>query len=150
MDTAALETKHLAWHAGQGLLLLFAALVLGVLCGVLRLNMTPSAPRGLYWCQSLAPATPVPAGTWVLLRQSAYMQALVRLLGASIPPGQRLLKQVIAGAGEVWCQEDICQRIAPGYVALAGAHPRSFDSRVFGVIEHDLLVATATPVLTWR
>lgn len=152
-------------------------LVLGLACGlalaalstrVVRVNVSPSLPYGLYRYQPLT--LPVARGTLVLLPLPARMQ----------PWHSRttLLKPVAAVAGDTVCVEhatlailghsygpvyaydqrgaslphltDGCFAVPEGQVFLASPAPRSLDSRYFSSVAVADLTAQATPLMTWR
>ena len=151
-----------------------SSLVLGVLVLTavvstrwVRLNLSPSVPRGLYGLVAIS--TPLARGTLVVLP----VPAAVRPWHASWVP---LLKPVAAVAGERVCVDDEglwvagvpygrvaveadghalprmqgCHQLAEGDVFLASAHPRSLDGRYFGPTAIATLTARATPLLLWR
>ncbi len=135
-------------------------------------NHTPSLPRGLYWlARGHRPgrhdlvAFPVPQNVRRLVRERAYLET-----------GAWLVKPVVALAGDRVCtdsgaltidgiwfgsirtadlagrplpQARICGAIAEGQLYVAGADPRSFDSRVFGPIRASDLQGTVTPLWTY-
>jgi type IV secretory pathway protease TraF len=149
-------------------------LVLGglVLAAVLstrwvRLNLSPSVPRGVYRLAAVSP--PLARGTLVVLP----VPAAVRPWQSAWVP---LLKPVAAVAGEVVCSGDDglwvgrtwygpllaeaggralprlrgCVQVRPGQVFVASPTPRSLDGRYFGVTAVATLTAQAVPVWTWR
>jgi conjugative transfer signal peptidase TraF len=135
-------------------------------------NHTPSLPRGLYWlARGHRPARHdlvafrVPENVRRLVRERAYLEE-----------GAWLVKPVVALAGDGVCtdsgaltidgvrfgsirttdsdgrplpQAPICGAIADGQLYVAGADPRSFDSRVFGPIRVSDLQGTVTPLWTY-
>jgi type IV secretory pathway protease TraF len=129
-------------------LLLFVALVAGTFAGVLRINLTASAPRGLWWRQVIPAEAPLLRGEWVCVQPTPSIRALQQVLG--IDGSHELLKQAVVFPGETWCYGDEpCQTVAAGEVVVQSNHPQSFDSRVYGPIPRSAIVATATPLFTW-
>jgi conjugative transfer signal peptidase TraF len=132
-----------------------------------RLNLSPSVPRGVY---RLAPvAVPLARGTLVVLPVPAVVQPWQ---SAWVP----LLKPVAAVAGDMVCVVDAglwvagqwygpvyeeahgmplpqlrgCFFVQAGAVFLASAVPKSLDARYFGPTPVATLTAQATPLFTWR
>jgi conjugative transfer signal peptidase TraF len=152
----------------------WSSLVLGglVLAAVVstrwvRLNLSPSVPRGLYWLTAVR--EPLARGTLVVLPVPASVQAW----HARWVP---LLKPVAAMAGAVVCvgEEELwveglwygpvlheaagqplprihgCVAVPDGAVFLASQAPRSLDGRYFGPTPIAALTARAIPLMTWR
>ena len=149
-------------------------LVLGglVLAAVLstrwvRLNGSPSVPRGVYRLADVAP--PLARGTLVVLPVPVSVQ----------PWHSRwmpLLKPVAAIAGDVVCVQDLglwingelyglvwrdaegkplpqwtgCLIVQDGTVFLASRAPNSLDGRYWGLTPVAHLTAQAIPLVTWR
>lgn len=141
---------------------------LGLSTRVVRLNVSPSVPLGLYRLAALE--TPLRVGTLVLLP----VPAVVRPWWSSwwIP----LLKPVAAVAGDEVCIEQGWLRVAGAWygpvlteahgkplpqwrgcvvvpedaVFLATDKPGSLDGRYFGMTRVADLTAQAVPLLTWR
>jgi len=133
----------------------------------LRVNLSPSAPYGLYRLTALP--TPLTTGTLVLLP----VPEMIRLWHSRWLP---LLKPVAAVAGETVCVRDEtlwiggtsygpvyraaqgrtlpvlrgCITVPQGEVFLASQAARSLDSRYFGAVPLAHLTAQAIPVVTWR
>lgn len=155
------------WPIDRGTLVLGACILAAVVSTRwLRLNVSPSAPYGLY---RLAP---VPAelarGVLVVLPVPASVQAWRS-------PWLPLLKPVAALPGDCVCHQDNnllvngvdfgpvlqaahgnplpqlqgCGIVPPGHVFVASSAPRSLDSRYFGVVPVADLVAQAVPLVTW-
>ena len=151
-----------------------SSLVLGVLVLAavvstrwVRVNVSPSAPLGLYRLAAVVP--PLTRGTLVVLPVPPAVQRWHR---ASLP----LLKPVAAVAGDVVCVEDDrlqiagvdygpvvaeahgkplphiagCQQVPEGQVFLASQAPNSLDGRYFGMTPVATLTARAVPGWTWR
>ena len=156
------------------------SLVLGglVLAAVLstrwvRLNLTPSVPRGVYHLVAAAP--PLARGTLVVLPVPASVQPWHS-------PWVPLLKPVAGVAGDVVCvwghalwvwgqtagaeptgygmvwlvhegkalpQIEGCLLVQEGTVFLASAAPNSLDSRYLSAVPISTLTAQAFPLLTW-
>jgi type IV secretory pathway protease TraF len=147
---------------------LLAALVIGGTVPWWCVNLTASAPRGL-WLRWAVPAV-VERGMWVTLPTPEAVKPWQ-------PGWWPLLKPVAAVAGEQVCVQGetlwirgqsygriyeqangqplphftaACGTIPPGYVFLASHHRASLDSRYFGPVAVLALTAQATPFLTWR
>jgi type IV secretory pathway protease TraF len=151
----------------------WSSLVLGglVLAAVVstrwvRLNLSPSVPRGVYRLASISP--PLARGTLVVLP----VPAAVRPWHSRWAP---LLKPVAAVAGDEVCTWEAglwvqgqwygpvyqeaggaplprlrgCLRLEPGEVFLASQAPRSLDGRYFCPTPVAALTAQALPLLTW-
>jgi conjugative transfer signal peptidase TraF len=132
-----------------------------------RVNLSPSVPRGVYRLAAVAP--PLARGTLVVLPVPAGVRAWQ-------PRGVPLLKPVAAVAGDVVCvgadglwvegrwygpvyeeahgmplpQLRGCFFVPAGAVFLASAVPKSLDARYFGPTPVATLTAQATPLFTWR
>ena len=146
-----------------------AGFVLVVVCTLpwWRLNLTASAPRGLWLRWSVPPV--VERGMWVTLPAPASIQPWY-------PSWAPLLKPVAAVAGEQVCvreetlwirqqaygrvyQHDAtgqplphltgCVTVGRGEVFLASRAPQSLDSRYFRAVPVSALTAQATPLVTW-
>ena len=151
------------------------SLVLGglVLAAVLstrwvRLNLSPSVPRGVY--RLVAVSTPLARGTLVVLP----VPAAVRPWHASWVP---LLKPVAGIAGDQVCHVETtlwvngadfgpiyqaahgqplppiaagCVVVPDQHVFLASPAPKSLDGRYFGPVPLAALTAQAIPLVTWR
>ena len=152
-----------------------SSLVLGVLILTavvstrwVRLNLSPSVPRGLYGL--VAVSAPLARGTLVVLPVPAQVRHLW-------PPWVPLVKPVAGVPGDVVCVEEGrlqvhgtaygplvleahgiplphidtgCQVVPDGMVFLASQAPKSLDGRYFGLTPVGRLSAQATPFLTWR
>lgn len=134
-------------------------------------NRTESEPRGLYWLT----VTALPRrGSFVVLDAPPLLAALI-LERRYLPPGVRLLKQVVAVAGDQVCTEGdryvaagvliskiapvdtsgrplptpypFCGVVPPGMAWVAGRGASSLDSRFFGPISLETLT-TAEPLWT--
>jgi len=172
---AARSTAPPGWHTpANGARCPRSRLVLGVLVLAavvstrwVRVNVSPSAPLGLYRLAAVVP--PLPRGTLVVL---------------PVPPAVRpwharwlsLLKPVAAVAGDMVCVEQNrlqiagvdygpvyheahgtplphiagCQQVPEGQVFLASQVPKSLDGRYFGMTPVATLTARAVPGWTWR
>ena len=163
-----------AWTTRPGGRRPWSSLVLGVLVLAavvstrwVRVNVSPSAPLGLYRLAAVVP--PLPRGTLVLLRVPPAVRPWHR---AWLP----LLKPVAAVAGDVVCVAHDrlqiagmdygpvyheahghplphlvgCQSVPEEQVFLATTAPRSLDGRYFGMTPVTTITAQAVPVLTWR
>ena len=132
----------------------------------IRVNVSPSAPLGLYRLAAMAP--PLARGTLVVLPVPPAVQ---RWHSAWLP----LLKPIAALPGDLVCTSDAglwiegqafgpvyqevgtaplprlqgCVRVLAGAVFLASPAPRSLDGRYFGITSVADLTARAMPVLTW-
>ncbi len=151
-----------------------SSLVLGVLVLAavvstrwVRLNLSPSVPRGLYLLRAVM--LPLPHGTLVLLPAPASIHPWW-------PTSTPLLKPVAAIAGEevcgiwdhLWVQGEWygpvyteadgkplphlegCVVVPEGAVFLASKKPRSLDGRYFGMTRVRDLTAQAIALWTWR
>ena len=166
--------KRPAWTTWPGARCTRSSLVLGVLVLAavvstrwVRLNLSPSVPRGVYRLAAVSP--PLARGTLVLL---------------PVPPAvqrwhsrwQPLLKPIAALAGDLVCAQadglwiagqaygpvypeaggaplprlQGCVRVPAGAVFLASPAPRSLDGRYFGMTPVATITAEARPLLTWR
>ena len=124
----------------------------------LTVNVTTSMPRGLYW---LRPGGRVALPSTVTLDIPSRVRELVDQR-RYLPPGFRLLKSVVAGAGDVVCIEHqlysvngrlisvvattdqagrplpppypFCGVVPGGFAFLAAAGTSSLDSRFFGPV----------------
>lgn len=142
------------------MVLVCVAIGLGV-----RLNVSSSVPRGLYWIRSLAmPVQPGDLVAFHVPRRPAWWQ------------GSTLMVKPVAGvAGDVAClYEKIfwvgprnygpvveapsgpvgawlhgCQVVPEAAVVVASSSPRSFDSRYFGPLPEHTLVGRAVPLWIW-
>jgi conjugative transfer signal peptidase TraF len=150
-----------------------SSLVLGVLVLAavvstrwVRVNVSPSAPLGLYRLAAVAP--PLAYGTLVVLPVPPAVQ---RWHSAWLP----LLKPIAAMPGDLVCTSAAglwiegqaygpmyleaggaplprlqgCVRVPAGAVFLASPAPRSLDGRYFGMTPVADLTARALPLLTW-
>jgi len=125
-------------------------------CAGLRVNLTPSLPKGIY---ALRPGTPGKGdlvsfcleGEFAdLARERGYLQA------GSCPSGLRpLLKMVTGLPGDVipndlhlWSADSLGRAlpsalpegiIPPGMALVLAKHPGSFDGRYFGLVPLDAL-----------
>ena len=133
-----------------------------------RLNLTASAPRGV-WVLRRIPAV-VERGMWVML-------PVPRLAQPWITGWSPLLKPVAAVAGEQVCVQEGtlwirgrnygrvhttaqgkplphlpegCFAVEAGRVFLASPAANSLDSRYFNTVPVSGLTARATPLWTWR
>ena len=151
-----------------------SSLVLGVLVLAavvstrwVRLNLSPSVPRGVYRLAAVSP--PLARGTLVVLP----VPRAVRHWDSRWQP---LLKPIAALAGDLVCAQadglwiagqaygpvypeaggaplprlQGCVRVPAGAVFLASPAPRSLDGRYFGMTPVATLTAQAVPVWTWR
>lgn len=136
----------------------------------MTLNLTASVPRGLYW---LRPGSPLSRGTTVYLPFPPSVRSLIATR-RYLPSSFRLLKRVVAVAGDHVCTEDdlyvvgdtiisaiathdhvgrplepyhFCGAVPPGYVFLAARGESSLDSRYFGPVAIGDLTA-AVPIWT--
>jgi type IV secretory pathway protease TraF len=138
-----------------------------------RVNISPSAPYGLYWLSAVP--TPLPRGALVVLPVPASVQGV---WSAWVP----LLKPVAGVAGDVVCRWGItlwvwsvpgaepvsyglvwntahghplprwegCLVVQEGEVFLASTVEHSLDSRYFGPVALSSIHAVATPLWTWQ
>jgi len=132
-----------------------------------RVNVSPSAPLGLYRLAAVAP--PLARGTLVVLPvppavrfwHSAWLPLLQPVAAL---PGDL----VCTGAAGRWIEGQGCGPVEPeaggaplprlrscvrlpaGAVFLASPAPRSLDGRSFGVTAVATLTAQAVPVWAWR
>ena len=152
-----------------------SSLVLGVLVLAavvstrwVRLNLSPSVPRGVYLLERRAPMA-LMRGTLVLLPVPASVQPWLRAW-------RPLLKPVAGLPGDHACNvEDTllidgvsygpiyreahgmalpawqgCRTVQPGEVLLASQAPRSLDGRYWGMTPVADLTAHAIPLWIWR
>jgi type IV secretory pathway protease TraF len=143
-----------------------------------RLNLTASAPRGVWRLTRLPPV--IERGMWVILPVPASVRSLVP------KRYQTLLKQVAAVEGDLLCVEDNilwivygrgsarerhinyglieherhgtplphleegCATVAAQAVFLSSGVTRALDSRYFGPVPTADLTALAFPLFTWE
>jgi conjugative transfer signal peptidase TraF len=149
-----------------------AAAAASALATHLLVNVTPSAPLGLYWMRFGGSPE---RGELVAFRVPPSVRALVRDRHY-LPDGALLLKPVAAVAGDVVCIEGDelriegqararlrsvdtdgrslprdarCGPLTNDQVYALSHDLRSFDSRVFGPIAVGTLYATVTPLWTF-
>jgi conjugative transfer signal peptidase TraF len=135
-------------------------------------NRTPSMPLGLY---VLTPGAHVRRGGLVALRVPAPVRSLVHDR-RYLPDGSLLIKPVAAVAGDEVCVQagvlriqgrpfgrvlardaqgrelpryEGCGLVPEGKVFLASRHPRSFDSRSFGLVDLEALKGSVAPLWTY-
>lgn len=156
-----------------------ALLLLGVHLAGLRFNLTASLPVGLYRevgrpaeLGDLVALCPAPR--WVRFARGRGYLPPGRCDGGGMP----LLKRIVAVEGQVvaldsagvlvdgrWIQapaptadhqgRPLVPRppgrysLSPDQLWLATSNPRSFDSRYFGPIHRDAVLATVVPLWTW-
>jgi len=132
-----------------------------------RVNVSPSAPLGLYRLAAVAP--PLARGTLVVLPvppavrfwHSAWLpllQPVAALPGDLVCTGAAGRGIEGQGGGPVEPEAGgaplprlrSCVRLPAGAVFLASPAPRSLDGRSFGVTAVATLTAQAVPVWTWR
>ncbi len=142
--------------------LLAGALAAATLGLGLHVNLSPSAPRGLYHAVAGTPTR----GAWVAACVSPEAAALGRArgyLGAGPCIGgvQPVIKPVVALAGDV---VELRPRLSTLADAVWGRHvvgadefwlvstrvPNSWDSRYLGPFSRSQVRAVAWPVWTWR
>ena len=149
--------------------LVFGVLVLAAVVSTrwVRLNLSPSVPRGVYRLAAVSP--PLARGTLVVL-------PVPRAVRRWHSRWQPLLKPIAALAGDLVCAQadglwivgqaygpvypeaggaplprlQGCVRVPAGAVFLASPAPRSLDGRYFGMTPVATITAQATPLLTWR
>jgi conjugative transfer signal peptidase TraF len=171
MQPGAYDDRHThvarARHPRSSVVLGVLVLAAVVSTRWVRVNVSPSAPYGLYRLASVP--TPLAHGMLVVLPVPPEVQAWHAWW---VP----LLKPVAAIAGETVCawedglwvsgewygpildhadgkrliQMVGCHTLQPGEVFLASTQPRSLDSRYFGPIAATALTAQALPLWTWR
>ena len=154
-------------------------LALGLVCQriahvrLVWINLSPSAPRGLYlsqWDQE------IPVGRYIIFAVPRRVQALVSTWGW--PDDATLLKPVAAGPGDLVCQAGHnlfintvfaarqrmtdthgttlprfrgCARLTDRqFFTLATGSPRSFDSRYFGVVSRAQIIAVVRPLAVFE
>jgi conjugative transfer signal peptidase TraF len=167
----SVKTITTPWHWSTKTAVIFALLATCSLPWI-KLNLTSSAPRGV-WLRHGIPAV-IPHGTWVIIPTPAAVKAWAPQVGLwSIP----LLKPVAAVAGESVCVDggllwiqglpygrvhteaqgqplphlaNGCTTIPDAMVFVASPVPQSLDSRYFDSVAVTDILATATPLLTWR
>lgn len=138
----------------------------------LIVNLTASVPAGLY----VSTATPPRTGDFVLARLPMHLRRLAA--DRSYLPLHRLLVKIIAASpGDVVCRLGArvwtsrhsavwalrtdalarpllnwrgCRRLRAGELFVLGHHPASFDSRYFGPINRQSVLAAVRPVLVFR
>jgi len=156
-----------------GILLIAAAVVVAAAFAAkfFTWNLTPSLPRGLY---VLRPKASPERGTIVLFPIPESVRQLV-VARHYLPAGARLLKIVVALAGDYVCVDDtalsiggrpvaavrrvdslgrrlepssFCGRVPPGEAFVATPAVLSFDSRYFGPVPISVLTV-ARPLWTF-
>jgi len=134
-------------------------------CAGLRLNLTPSLPKGIY---ALCPGTPGKGDYVVFCLEGAFAD-LARergyLQSGSCPSGLRPLLKKVAGLPGDTIPGDLFVRsadslgrsvpsilpkgsIPPGMALVLADHPGSFDSRYFGLVPLESL-RRAKAVWVW-
>jgi type IV secretory pathway protease TraF len=128
--------------------------LLGLALGAnfLRVNTTPSVPVGVYLAfgqphrGDYAELCPPDA-----IAEDGIDKGYIPIPGPCYHFSAWLIKKVAAVGGDV---VDVSQRgrirLAADQVFVVGAHPRSWDSRVFGPISLSCLRGRLTPILTWK
>ena len=174
-----MKTRRPRTFAPLAWLAVVAGLLLGVDIAGLRFNLTASLPLGLYreaprpaGLGDLVAVCPPPE--WVRLgRDRGYLPP-----GRCDGGGAPLLKWIVAVEGRVvvvdaagvtldghWLQAPAPtvdrqgrplaplpeghHRLGPGQLWIATSDPRSLDSRYFGPVTRDAVLATVVPVWTW-
>lgn len=132
-----------------------------------RVNLSPSVPRGVY--RLAAVREPLTRGTLVVVPVPPSVQGFwsswVPLLKpiAGLPGDQACVLEetlwiqnvsygpvLTASHGHPVPHVEGCLVVQAGEVFLASSKPRSLDSRYYGPIPVAALTAQATPLLTWR
>ncbi len=139
-----------------------------------RLNLTPSVPRGVYRLVAVSP--PLARGTLVVLPVPASVQPWHSSWVPLLKPVAGVAGDVVcvwghalwvwgptAGAaptwyGLVWREHqgrplpriEGCHLVQDGTVFLASAAPNSLDSRYCAAVPISTLTAQAFPLVTWR
>lgn len=138
---------------------------------VLLWNTTASAPLGLW---RLWPAATISVGDWLAIRPPPDLARALALRGA-LPTGVLLLKRAAALSPSIVCRQGAavlidgqdravalardrwgrtlpqwrtCRRLRLGEVFLLNPAPGSLDSRYFGPLSTNAVVAQAKPLLT--
>ena len=117
----------LAWLSACGLVLELALGLAG-----LRLNLSPSMPRGLYW---VGEPRVLVAGDLVVVCVPASSRSRPAPLDRCRPGEHAILKGIA--------------RIDAAGLWLAGRHPAAWDSRFYGAVDPAAVVRRATPLLVW-
>lgn len=151
----------------------WSSLVLGVLVLAavvstrwVRLNLSPSVPRGVY--RLTAVREPLARGTLVVLPVPPAVQAWHRRWRPLLKPVAALAGETVCVAGQtLWIHGQSygpvleeadgkrliqlvgCHTLQEGEVFLASRQPRSLDSRYFGVVRLSYLSARAIPLWVW-
>lgn len=154
---------RLAWDRWT---LVLAGLLLGAVGGThwVRLNVSPSVPRGFYWVTAvpmevtsgMLVVLPVP----VALRQWQTMPLLKPVAAVA---GEMICWDAgrlwvhgedygpdVPGVTAVWHPDPGCVPVPRATVFLASPVPRSLDGRYMGVTRIADLTARALPLWTWR
>lgn len=148
-----------------------AASIQGVLlAGGIVVNATPSLPEGLYQKK----ARPVRKGCFVLFRLPAselstrpyarenLIKQVVAAGGDRVcveASGVRINGQMLANSAQLESDRDgrpLPHFTLPDYTLKEGElltmstyNPRSFDSRYFGLVRRDSIIAVVVPLLVW-
>jgi len=165
------RTKILRWAA--------FGIAMGVLARIIdppyqvRFNPSESAPRGFYF---FAPPRRIRVGDEVFVHLPTAIAAFSAARNY-LPLGVPILKRVAAVGGQHVCQRageilidgkavarlrtvdgkgrplirwNGCRMLAQNELFLLGTHsPASFDSRYFGPLNRNAVIARATPLWTW-
>ena len=137
----------------------------------LFINLSPSIPVGLYLRQG---STSLRIGDTVVLRVSEEVRDLANRIGL-LEHTKLLFKRVLAGPGEKFCFEGSvlevgerefglrretskglalpqlkgCSVLSPSEYLVIGDTEDSFDSRYFGAVREEDVVARVRPVVTF-
>jgi conjugative transfer signal peptidase TraF len=132
-----------------------------------RVNVSPSVPRGLYRLMAVTP--PLSRGTLVLFPAPAvvrpwwsswvpFLKPVAAVAGDEVCVQERTLwvagtsygPVYAAAQGKVLPHLEGCQVVPEGAVFLASQEPRSLDGRYWGMTPIATLTTRAVPLLTWR
>jgi type IV secretory pathway protease TraF len=147
------------------LLMIIPLSLLTVSLAYVRLNTSPSLPRGLYRLHPIA--RPLPRGTLVIVqvpgwsaRTRPFLKPVVAVAGewvCCVRPALVIDQRDYGPVYEAWGENPLpsaiaaetCAIVPPGHVFLATAAPSSLDSRYYGPVAVAQISAIATPLWTW-
>ena len=138
-------------------------------------NVTASLPPGWYWCVPQHDLAPLAPDTLTLFTPTVKtietVRAVVPTLLVQVPWMKRTLGQVgdiVCATGDTITVNNVqvatrplraqypfppleqCWKLGPDDLFVVGEHPKSIDSRYFGLVPRVSIHATCTPLWTWE